>query len=91
MRGLVILRVHVITTIVRLVRPRGLRAVVAESVLSKHQLLILNRSRQRAPNLLAVDRLLFSPKQGTKLGPKGPTTDLIGAVVKMKQRSPTWG
>ena len=58
MRDLVILLVHVITTIVRFVRPGGLRAVVAESVLAKHQLLILNRSRQRAPNLLALDRLI---------------------------------
>ena len=29
----------------------GVRAVIAESVLAKHQLLILNRSRRRAPNL----------------------------------------
>src|SRR5262249_47653328 len=58
MRDLVILLVHVITTIVRFVRPGGLRAVVAESVLANHQLLILNRSRQRAPNLLALDRLI---------------------------------
>ena len=131
MRDLVILLVHVITTILRLVRPGGLRAVIAESVLARHQLLILNRSRQRAPNLLALDRLiagicsfwikpnrlsqvaiafkpstclnfhralvkrkyrlLFSPKQKTKRGPKGPTADLIRAVVEMKQRNPTWG
>jgi transposase InsO family protein len=32
--------------------------VVAESVLLKQQLLILNRSRQRAPNLRATDRLV---------------------------------
>jgi hypothetical protein len=31
---------------------------VAESVLAKHQPLILNRSRQRAPNLRALDRLI---------------------------------
>jgi putative transposase len=36
-------------------------------------------------------RLLFSPKQGTKPGPKGPTADLIQAVVEMKRRNPTWG
>ena len=58
MRYLVILLVHVVTTIVRFVRPGGLRAVVAETVIAKHQLLILNRSRQRAPNLLALDRLI---------------------------------
>jgi hypothetical protein len=45
MRHLIILVVHLITTVLRLVRPGGLHAVVAESVLGKHQLLILNRSR----------------------------------------------
>src|SRR6478752_10423420 len=58
MRDLVILLVHVITTVLRLVRPGGVRAVVAESVLAKHQLLILNRSRWRAPNLSTLDRLI---------------------------------
>jgi hypothetical protein len=43
MRDLVILLVHVITIILCLVPPGGVRAVVAESVLAKHQLLILNR------------------------------------------------
>jgi putative transposase len=32
--------------------------VIAESVLMKHQLLIVNRSRRRAPNLLVLDRLI---------------------------------
>jgi hypothetical protein len=36
----------------------GVRAVVAESLLVKHQLLILNRSRQRAPRLRLSDRLV---------------------------------
>jgi putative transposase len=131
MRDLVILLVHVITIILRLVRPGGVRAVVAESVLAKHQLLILNRSRRRAPNLRILDRiiaafcslwiqpgrlsrvaiafkpstflgfhramvqrkyrLLLSPKQKAKPGPKSPTADLIRAVVEMKHRNPTWG
>jgi putative transposase len=131
MRHLVILLVHLITTALKLVRPGGVRAVVAESVLTKHQLLILNRSRRRAPNLHILDRLtaglcslwikpnrlhrvaiafkpstllnfhralvqrkyrlLFSPKQKTRPGPKGPAADLIRAVVEMKQRNPTWG
>ena len=54
MRDLIILLVYVLTTVVRLVRPGGVRAVIAESVLTKHQLLILNRSRWRAPNLRTV-------------------------------------
>ena len=51
MRDLLILFVHVIATYARLMGPGGIRSVVAESVLLKQQLLILNRSRQRAPNL----------------------------------------
>ena len=58
MRDVVILLVHLIVTVVRLGRPGGLRSVVAESVLVKQQLRILNRGRNRAPNLRAVDRII---------------------------------
>ncbi len=58
MRDLIILLVHVVTTVVRIVQPGGVRAVIAESILIKHQLLILNRSRRRAPNLWTLDRLI---------------------------------
>ena len=43
---------------VRLAKPGGLRCVVAESVLVRHQLLILNRGRKRAPKLRAADRII---------------------------------
>jgi hypothetical protein len=58
MRDIVILFVHVIVTVVRLAKPGGLRSVVAESALIKHQLLILNRGRKRAPNLRVSDRII---------------------------------
>jgi hypothetical protein len=58
MRDVVILFVHLIITAVRLARPRGLRSVVAESVLVKHQLLILNRGQKRAPNLRPAERII---------------------------------
>jgi putative transposase len=58
MRHLFMLFVHVLATIARLLGPGGIRSVVAESVLIKHQLLILNRSHQRAPNLRAFDRFV---------------------------------
>ena len=45
MRDPIILLVHLIATLARLMGPGGLRSVVAESILVKHQLLILNRSR----------------------------------------------
>ena len=53
-----VLLVHFIVTLIRLAQPGGLRNVVAESVLIRHQLLILNRGRKRAPNLHAWDRLI---------------------------------
>src|SRR4030095_15680078 len=120
-----------LVTVARLAGPGGARSVVAESVLVKHQLLILNRSRKRAPNLRASDRVvaglcalvlapgrwilppivlrpstllnlhralvqrkyrrLFSSKTPTKPGPKGPSEDVVAAVVDMKQRNPIWG
>jgi hypothetical protein len=45
MRDLILLFVHILATSIRLVRPGGVRSVLAESALLKHQLLILNRSR----------------------------------------------
>ena len=103
-------------------RPGGVRAVVAESLLVKHQLVILNRGRERAPNLRPMDRVitglctfairpgrllrvavvlkpstllafhaslvkrkyrrLFSPKRRGKPGPKGPSPELIAAIVE---------
>src|ERR1700680_1491963 len=58
MRDLLTLLLHLFVTMVRLCQPGGVRAVVAESVLLKHQLLILNRSRHRAPNLHPIDRVV---------------------------------
>jgi len=58
MRDLILLLVHVVTTVMRVFQPGGVRAVIAESVLTKHQLLILNRPRRRAPNLRILDRLI---------------------------------
>ena len=36
-------------------------------------------------------RMLFSPNRRLKPGPKGPSAELINAVVEMKQRNPRWG
>jgi hypothetical protein len=43
-RDLAVLFLHLLATAARLAGPGGARSVVAESVLVKHQLLILNRS-----------------------------------------------
>ena len=58
MCDLAILFIHLLTTFARLAGPGGARSVVAESVLVKQQLLILNRSRKRSPNLRLADRLV---------------------------------
>ena len=50
---------HLLSTSVRVAGPGGVRAVIAESLLLKHQLILLNRARKRAPRLTRWDRLLF--------------------------------
>jgi hypothetical protein len=55
MRDLAVLFFHLLATVARLAGPGGARAVVAESVLVKQQLLILNRSRKRSPNLASLN------------------------------------
>jgi hypothetical protein len=122
MRDLLILAIHLVVTFVKLLRPGGVRAVAAESLALKHQLLIRNRSHRRAPNLTTLDRIVLalttlfvSPRRITKLGavikpstllkfhkrlvrekyrrlfssssyrhkpgPKGPSAELIAAIV----------
>ena len=65
---------HLLVTLARLASPGGVRAVVAESLAVKHQLLIMKRSQRRAPSLTAWDRLLLgfytllvSPKRVRKM------------------------
>jgi len=59
MKDLLILLAHLLTTVSKLLGPGCARAVVADSLLMKQQLLVINRSRQRAPNLSTLDRFLF--------------------------------
>jgi putative transposase len=120
---------HLVTTLVRVAG--GVRAVIAESLLLKHQLLILNRSPNRAPRLTPLARvlfgvgaclvapnrlpkiaigirpstllrfhraliqrkyrLLFTPRARGRPGPKGPSKDLIAAILEMKHRNPRFG
>jgi putative transposase len=131
MRDVFFLLFHLLTAITKLVRPGGSRAVIAENLLLKQQLIIHTRSRKRAPNLTTKDRtvlgflsmfmnprrlvrsaiiikpstllafhkalkkrkyrLLYSPRGGRKPGPKGPSSEVIRAIVEMKQRNPRYG
>ena len=132
MRDFVLLATHLLVTLAKFLRPGGVRAVAAESLALKHQLLICSRSRQRAPNLTTLDRLVLGlttmfmrPRRIPKLsviikpaallrfhkalvdgkyrrlfsssgcprkpGPKGPSAELIAAIVEMKRRNPKFG
>ncbi len=131
MKDLLVLLVHLLTTIAKLLGPGGARAVAANSLLMKQQLLVVNRSRRRAPNLSALDRflfgfwslflslpgirraaviikpstllkfydmlkkrkyrLLYSSGSKGKPGPKGPSPELIQAIVELKRRNPRFG
>jgi len=132
MKDVIYLLVDLLTNLAKLVRPGGARAVIAENLLLKRQLIIHSRSRQRAPNLNTPDRillgllslfltprriaraaiivkpstllafhdalrkrkyrLLYSPRGSRrKPGPKGPTKEVIKAIVEMKHRNPRFG
>ncbi len=145
MREVFILIAHLLVTLVRLARRRGLGAVAAESLAVKHQLLIMKRAQRRAPKLTSWDRLalgvcalflspkrlskmavilkasallrfcasallrscasvlsprplvkrnyylLYSPRKRRRPGPKGPSKELIDAVIEMKRRNPRFG
>ena len=127
-----VLAIHLLVTFAKLLRPGGARALAAESLLLKHQLLISNRCRQRAPNLTTLDRfvlglttlfmcpgriqkcgvlikpatllkfhralvdrkyhrLFSSSGRRRKPGPKGPSVQLIAAIVELKRRNPRFG
>jgi len=53
------LLIHLLTTLAKMIKPGGGRAVMAENLLLKQQLIIHSRSRQRAPNLTTHDRVLL--------------------------------
>ena len=131
MRDLFLLIAHLLTTVATLLGPGGARAVVANSLLMKQQLLIINRDRKRAPSLTPLNRfvlgycslflshrrihqaavvirpstllkfhellkkrkyrLLYSSRRNSKPGPKGPSREIIDAVVEMKRRNPRFG
>ena len=84
MRDLLLLAIHLFVTVAKLLRPGGVRAVAAESLLLKQQIIVSNRSRQRAPNLTTVDRfvlglitLFVRPRRIPKLSAIVKTTTLL--------------
>ncbi|MFT5446259.1 MAG: putative transposase [Gammaproteobacteria bacterium] len=132
MKDLALIVIHILATTAKLIRPGGLRAVMIENALLRQQLIVLRRSRRRAPNLTTLDRFLFgvglfflrpgrvskiavglqpstflkfhqalvrrkyhrlfsSHHRARKPGPKGPSDELIRAIVELKSRNPRFG
>src|SRR5215831_8853568 len=58
MRNLLLTLLHLAIVAARLCGRGGVRAVIAENLLLKQQLIVLRRARRRAPNLTRSDRLL---------------------------------
>jgi hypothetical protein len=58
MKDLLLALLHVAVMTAKVWGPGGVRAVIAENLLLKQQLIVLRRARQRAPNLTVRDRLL---------------------------------
>ena len=58
MRDLLLALLHLAVVTAKLCGSGGVRAVIAENLLLKQQLIVLRRARQRAPNLTPSDRLL---------------------------------
>jgi transposase InsO family protein len=48
---------HILATFAKLLSPGGAKALVSENLLLKQQLLVIERSRKRAPNLTPYDRI----------------------------------
>src|SRR5450759_2033412 len=59
MKNAILVLVHLLARLAVLLGTGGTRAVLAENILLKQQLLVLQRSRRRAPNLRTADRWLF--------------------------------
>ena len=131
MKDMLLLSAHLFVTIARLVGPGGTKAIVADSLLIKQQLLIINRSRHRSPTLTTMDRfllgfcslfllhrhiqraavvikpstllkfhqllkqrkyrLLYSSRRNGKPCPKGPSKELVVAIIELKRRNPSFG
>jgi len=58
MKTLALLVIHVLTTLAKRAGPGGAKAIIAESVLLKHQQLIARRSVGKTPRLTTCDRFL---------------------------------
>ena len=50
---------HYFVTLIKLLKPGGVKRVMVESIAMKQQLIVMNRVRKKSPALLTRDRFLF--------------------------------
>jgi hypothetical protein len=55
MKDLLILPAHLLSTIAKLLGPGGVQAIIVDILLIEQQLMVINRSWRRAPNLSAIN------------------------------------
>jgi len=131
MKEIIVLTAHLFTTLAKLLGKGGARSIVADSLLTKQQLMIVRRNQRRSPRLTALDRFLlgfwslfqnsrqiiqaaiivrpstllkfhallknrkyrlfYSLNKKSKPGPKGPSKEIIDAVIEIKRRNPRFG
>ncbi len=131
MKTLSLLFIHVVVLFFKLLKPGGLKAVAAENLAIRQQLIVATKERHRSPPLSPLERFLFglwamlipkhrikkvfvivkpatilrfhqalvkrkyqqlfSARTKGKSGPKGPSQEIINAVLEMKQRNPRMG
>jgi hypothetical protein len=58
MKDFLLILLHLAVTTAKLCGPGGVRAMIAENLVLKQQLIVLRRGRRRAPSLTMSDRLL---------------------------------
>lgn len=59
MRSLLEFAIHILFTLFNLCKPGGVKAIMAENIALRQQLIVVKRKRKRAPQLSTKDRLLF--------------------------------
>ena len=59
MRDKLDLFIHLLYTIIRLLKPGGAEAVMAETLVTNQQLIVLSRGKTKSPNLTGFDRFFF--------------------------------
>ena len=53
------LLIHFFVSTIKLLKPGGVKVVMAETMIMKQQLIVMNRGKKRSPKLATADRFLF--------------------------------